>query len=255
MIRAIIADDEPLIREFLRANLAKERDVRIVAECGDGDEAIEAIRLHPADVVFLDVQMPGCDGFSVIGAVGADRMPLVVFVTAFDEYAIQAFEVHAFDYLLKPFDADRIAAAIARVRDRLDERTRGQLAHRLEQLLASGPTRGLSYPQRIPVRNGPHIDMITVADIDWIEAESNYVTVHAGKRSHVMRETLSAIERRLDPTRFVRVHRSFLVNVSRIARLNPLFHGEYQLVLADGTRIASGRTYSHVIRKLIRSDA
>ena len=252
MIRAILADDEPLIREFLRANLAREPDVRVVGECGDGDETVDAIRSRPADVVFLDVQMPGCDGFEVIRAVGAAQMPLVVFVTAFDDYAIQAFEVHAIDYRLKPFDEDRVARAVEQVRVRLVERNRGQLAERLEQMLQMQAAGKAGGARRIPVRCGQRIELLDAADIDWIEAESNYVTIHVGKRTHVIRETLGAVERRLDPTVFARVHRSYVVNLSRVTQLHPLFHGEYELVLSDGTRISTGRSYTHVVQRLLK---
>jgi len=251
MIRAVVADDEPLIRDFLKARLEAAGDVAVVAECVDGDDAIDAIRSREPDVVFLDIQMPGRDGFGVIEAVGPAKMPLVVFVTAYDEYAIQAFEVHALDYLLKPFDADRVARAVERVRTTLADRDRTQLADRLERVLAAvGGDR--ERPHSLPVRIGERIELVRVADIDWVQAESNYVTLHAGPRALVIRETLGSLERKLDPRAFARVHRSYLVNLSRVKHLHPLFHGEYELVLTDGTRISTGRTYTHVVQRLAR---
>ena len=254
MIRALIADDEPLIREFLRGRLEAIGDVCVVAEAGDGAEAIEQIRAHAPDVVFLDIQMPGCDGFGVIRDVGTAKMPLVVFVTAYDDYAIQAFEVHAVDYLLKPFDQDRVRTAVDRVRERLAAREGAQLAERLEKVLAAlGGDRDRRHT--LPVRIGERIDLLRIADIDWVQAESNYVTIHAGPRELVIRETLGSLERKLDPKTFARVHRSYIVNVTRVKQLHPLFHGEYELVLQDGTRIGTGRTYTHVVQRLVRGTA
>jgi two-component system LytT family response regulator len=178
-------------------------------------------------------------------------MPLVVFVTAYDEYAIQAFEVHAVDYLLKPFDADRVAAALDKVRVRLAAREGSRLAERFEQVLASLGA-GRDRPTAIPVRIGERIELVRMADIDWVEAESNYVTIHAGPRELVIRETLGSLERKLDPKTFARVHRSHIVNLSRVTQLHPRLHGEYELVLADGTRIGTGRTYTHVVQRLTR---
>lgn len=251
MIRAVIVDDEPLIREFLRSKLEPIADLTVVAEAGDGVDAIEKIRASSPDVVFLDVQMPGCDGFAVIEQLGAAMMPLVVFVTAYDEYAIQAFEVHAVDYLLKPFDADRVSRAVDQVRTRLAARDGARLSERLEKVLAAlGGDRDRS--QTLPVRIGERIELLRIADIDWVEAESNYVTIHAGQRKLVIRETLGSLERKLDPRTFARVHRSHVVNLTRVKQLHPLFHGEYELVLHDGTRISSGRTYNHVVQRLTR---
>ena len=249
MIRALIADDEPLIRNFLRARLEALADVRIVAECCDGTEAIHAIRAHAPDVVFLDVQMPGCDGFGVIETIGVSNMPLVVFVTAFDEYAVQAFEVHALDYLLKPFDAERVAAALERVRARLASKEDVRIAETLEKLLAV-VGRDRQRPRAIPVRVADRIELVPVADVDWVEAEGNYATIHAGARALVIRETLVSLERRLDPQIFGRVHRSYIVNLSRVKQMEPLFHGEYELVLADGTRIPTGRSYTAIVQRL-----
>ncbi len=251
MIRALIVDDEPLIRQALRSNLVSEPDVQVAGECGDGDAAIAAIRSLNPDVVFLDVQMPGTDGFGVVEGIGPAHMPLVVFVTAYDEYAVRAFEVHAVDYLLKPFDAERVQRAVAQVRLRLREKGTGDFARRLENVLAI-VERQTQWPERLPVRSGQKIELVAVNEIEWVEAESNYVLIHTRGRTHILRETLGSFEKRLNPAKFARIHRSYVVNVSRIKELRPLFHGEYEIVLADGARISSGRTYADVLQRLLR---
>ena len=253
MIKTVIADDEPLVRAFLRSNLELAPDVRVVAACADGDEAVAAIHVHAPDVAFLDVQMPGYDGFEVIEAIGPSQMPLVVFVTAFDEYAIRAFEVHAIDYLLKPFSGERVLRAVERVRVRLAERARAHQADHLEKVVQAIRA-GRQRTPTLPVRVGDGIELVRVSEIDRVEADSNYVVVHAGARALVMRETLGAIERKLDSTLFVRVHRSHLVNATRVRQLRYLFHGEYELTLTDGSRIGTGRTYSHAVQRLLHSN-
>ncbi|HEU4452316.1 MAG TPA: LytTR family DNA-binding domain-containing protein [Longimicrobium sp.] len=240
MIRALIVDDEPPARRRLRALLSAEADVEVAGECGDGLQAVEQIRALRPDVVFLDVQMPEAGGFEVVEAVGPHRMPAVVFVTAYDEFALRAFEVHALDYLLKPYDRERFAATLRHVRARLGGAA--ELAPRLLSLLDETRARP-AYLERIPVRSGSRIQLVPVAELDYLQADDNYVRLHTGGRSHLVRETLGAMEARLDPERFLRVHRSLVVNLSRITELEPLFSGEYVLTLRDGTRLTTGRSY------------
>jgi two-component system, LytTR family, response regulator len=241
-IRALIVDDEPPARRRLRALLCAEPDVEVAGECGDGREAVERIRALRPDLVFLDVQMPEAGGFDVVAAVGPGRMPAVVFVTAYDEFALRAFEVHALDYLLKPFDTERFRAALHHAREHLRRKRTGELEGRLVSLL-EGLRPPPAYLERIPVRSGARIHLVPVDDVDYLEADDNYVRLHAGARTHLLRETLGALEARLDPARFLRVHRSLVVNLSRVAELESLGGGEYVLALTTGARLVSGRSY------------
>ncbi len=241
-IRVLIVDDEPLARQRLRDLLADEPDVEVAAECGDGGQAVMAIESLKPDLVLLDVQMPELDGFDVIEAVGADLMPPTLFVTAHDQHALRAFEVHALDYLLKPFDRKRFEVAMARARawmgrsaptDRPD-----RMASLLDEVQESRPPM-----DRILVRSGDHHLLLKTSDIQWIEAEDNYIRLHVDGTSHLVRMTMGAVLRRLDPTRFKRVHRSSIVNLDFGKELRPWFHGDYQVLLADGTKLTMPRTY------------
>jgi len=241
MIRTLIVDDEALARERLRAVLATEHDVKLVGECADGEEAVAEIRSAAPDLVFLDVQMPGAGGFDVIREVGPERMPHVVFATAYDAFALRAFDVNAVDYLLKPFDEDRIRRAVSRARERIASGAPrldpGALAM-LEEL-----RRAEAYPERLTVRTGTRYAVVRVAQVDWIGAEDNYVRLHVGRDSHLLRETMAGMERRLDPRGFVRIHRSTIVNVDRVRSIESWGLGEFLLVLQDGTRLQSSRGY------------
>jgi two-component system LytT family response regulator len=211
---------------------------------------VESIRDLKPDLVFLDVQMPELDGFGVIAEIGPANMPPVVFVTAYDEYAVQAFDVNAFDYLLKPFDDERFSRSLTRVKERLSRpQTDGDLIERLTNLVQAQAKSKSN--DRIAIRNSERITLLQTDEIDWIEAADNYVEIHAGKHVHLMRETLSNLEQRLQPFRFLRIHRSRLVNADRIKELHPLFHGEYELVLSDGTRLTSSRHYREVLQALL----
>jgi len=246
-IRALIVDDEPLARERLRTLLAAERDVRVEGECADGDEAVAAIRATAPDLVFLDVQMPGTGGFEVIREVGAERMPFVVFATAYDAFALRAFEVGALDYLLKPFDEERVRTAMERVRERIASggpRLDDGVLALLRGLHAPG-----AFPERLTVRTGTRYVVVPVADVDWIQAEDNYVRLHVGAATHLMRETLAAMERTLDPRRFVRVHRSTIVNVDRVRSIESWGLGEFLLVLHDGAKLQTSRGYRERVRE------
>lgn len=242
-VRVLIADDEPPARAKVRRFLAAEADVEVVGEAGSGPEAVEAIgRLRP-DVVFLDIQMPGADGFGVLDALPPGTLPQVVFVTAYDEYALRAFEVHAVDYLLKPFDGDRFRTALARARERVRARapTDG-LEERIRRALAEARPPA-AYLDRVLVRTGDHAVFVRTDEIDWLEAEENYVRLHAGRESHLVRGTLAGLEARLDPAKFVRVHRSHVVNLASIRALHPWSHGDWMIVMRDGRELMLSRRY------------
>ncbi|WP_413626426.1 LytR/AlgR family response regulator transcription factor [Luteibacter sp. Lutesp34] len=258
-IRTLIADDEPLARRGLELRLAGEPDIDIVEQVGDGDAAIQAVAEHSPDLLFLDVQMPGMDGFAALRAIPVQRMPLVVFVTAYDHYAIKAFEVSALDYLLKPVDEERLCQALLRVREALAQRDasehrarllgllgtlRGHPALTLEEALETGDFRP-SLPPDAPlaIRDGARTLRIPVENIRWIDAAGDYVCIHTDGENHVVRTTLRQIETRLDPTRFPRIHRSILINATRVKSLRPYFNGEYFLMLDCGQELKLSRGY------------
>lgn len=251
VFRVGIADDEPLARERIRSLLAGRPEYEIVAECSDGAEAALAIQNHSLDVLFLDVQMPDLDGFQAIDAAGDVEMPAIVFVTAFHDYAIRAFEVRALDYLLKPFDRARFEETLTRVSERLADRGATALSPDLSKLLRELAASHGGYQSRFAVRSRGEIYFVRAEDIDWIDAEGNYVALHAGGRTHLVRETIKSVEARLDPSKFVRVHRSAIINVDRLKKLQPYFHGEYVVTLHDGTTLTSSRTYSERLRALV----
>jgi two-component system LytT family response regulator len=241
-IRTLVVDDEPIARERVLSLLQQEDDVEVIGECGDGAQAVSAIQHHAPDLVFLDVQMPGVDGFGVIEAVGTEKMPTVIFVTAYDEYALRAFEVHALDYLLKPFGRDRFQEALTHVRDSLERRRAGDLGRRLLALVNDiKPERPKL--ERLVVKSGGRVFFLRTDEIDWIEAAGNYVRLHLGDESHLFRETMNRMEARLDPKRFVRIHRSRIVNTERIKELQPWFNGEYVVILRNGMRLPLSRGY------------
>lgn len=254
-IRVLIVDDEELARRGIRTRLARAGDVDIVGECASGREATRAIETLKPDLVFLDVQMPGVDGFGVVGAVGADRMPTTIFVTAYDQYALEAFEAAALDYLLKPIDDERFERAFERARCHLTERRESLLGRRLSAALAQAgllgePRAGASAPAadqasraRFLARRRGRLRLIGAEEIDWVEAAGDYVNLHVGSESHTLRESMGAMEAKLDPNRFVRIHRSTIVNVERIRELQPYSNREYVLVLENGTKLKLSRTY------------
>jgi len=242
MVRTLIADDEPLARRRLVRLLDQEPDAELVAACATGLEAIQAVKTHGPDLLFLDVQMPGMDGFGVLESLGAEVPPAVVFVTAFDSYAVQAFEANALDYLLKPFDAERFHRAFERARDRLRRPETARAPEQFTALLES-LNRQRTSAERLAIRADGRVYFVRVADIDWIETASNYVRLHSGKTSHLLRESLASLETRLDPDRFLRIHRTTVVNVERLRELQPWFSGEYIAILHDGTRLKVSRGY------------
>jgi two-component system, LytTR family, response regulator len=241
-IRALIVDDEPLACERIRMLLAQEPDVEILAECRNGTDAVRAIAQLTPDLVFLDVQMPELTGFEVLGKLDPARMPVIVFVTAYDQYALKAFEVSALDYLLKPFDRERFAKALSRARAELDRRKAGQVNQQVLKLLTELQTTK-KHVEKLIVRAGGKVFFLRADEIDWIEAAGNYVRLHAGKDEYLYRETMTKLESQLNPERFARIHRSTIVNVERIKELQPWFRGDYQIVLRDNHKLTLSRNY------------
>lgn len=242
-IRAIIVDDEPLGRERIRALLANDTEVEMIEECPDGRRAVAAIERSRPDLVFLDVQMPGMDGFAVLDAIAGDCMPVIIFVTAYDKYAVQAFEVRAVDYLLKSFDRRRFESALQRAKDEIQRSKTGSLNEKIAGLLQDLQAKQKRLT-RLVVKSGGRIFFLRVEEIDWIEATDNYVRIHAGPECHMIRETMQSLEDRLNPEKFLRIHRSTLVNLDRIRELQPVFHGDYLVKLKDGTELTLSRSYS-----------
>lgn len=249
-LRAVVVDDEPPARRKLERWLEQDPEVEVVATCANGYEALDALREHAVDVLFLDVQMPELTGFDVLARRLPGPAPLVVFATAYDRYAIEAFRHHAADYLLKPYDHERFASTLAHVKARHRARAAEETQHRLTALLDAVQSPP-AYLEQIAVRRADRIDLVRVDDVDWIQAEGNYVLLHAGGARHLVRETLSRVVARLDPRRFLRIHRSTVVNLARVASLYPASHGDYTVVLADGTQLAMSRTYRDRLREVL----
>ena len=241
-IKVLVADDEPLARERLSGLLSQEPDIEVVGQARDGEEAVTAIHDDSPDLVFLDVQMPQMSGFDVIEAVGSDKMPLVIFVTAYDQHALKAFQVRALDYLLKPFDRERFKDALGRARKQLERDENGDLGRRLLALVKD-LRRDQPKSDRLVVKSGGRLFFLRTEEIDWVEAAGNYVRLHVGPGSHLLRETMNAIEGRLDPEKFFRIHRSRIVNMERIQELQPWLNGEYAVLLRTGTRLTLSRGY------------
>jgi two-component system LytT family response regulator len=249
-IRVAIADDEVLARKFIRRMLKQDPEVEIVAECTNGAEAVATIRKEKPDLVFLDVQMPEMNGFAVLDAVKLDHLPEIIFTTAYESYAIRAFELHALDYLLKPFDQVRFKAALKYAKERFhsehDEEKRLQVGALLENIRAQR-----EYLDRIIIRADGRISFLNTRDIEWIEADDKYVHLHTTKGKRMVRQTLSGMETELDPKQFVRIHRSAIVNVGRIKELQPLFSGEHSVLLESGTKLTLSRSYKDKLFQLL----
>jgi two-component system LytT family response regulator len=249
-ISAFIADDEPLARDWLRTLLAEEPGVVLSGEAGDGREAVEKLQAARPDLLFLDVQMPEMDGFDVLRSLDREALPVVVFVTAYDQHALKAFDVHALDYLLKPFERDRFRVAMERARERLAPRGGEAAARRLAELLESlGAKPGTV--ERVAVRTDGVIKLVRLADVDFIEAAGRYVTLHVGNEEHLLRETMNDLEARLDATVFARVHRSAIVNLDRIKELQTESHGEVTIVLEGGRTLRWSRSYRERLEALL----
>jgi two-component system LytT family response regulator len=251
--RVAIIDDEPLARERIRTLLAKRSDLVVVAECADGLEALSVITAQAPELLFLDVQMPALDGFELLASLKEDELPTVVFVTAFDEYALRAFEVNAVDYLLKPFDRARFEKALARALGEVARRrAEGIGADRQLLALVAELRAQRQYSARFVVRSSDGVAFVRPEEIDWIDAAGNYVRLHAGGAVHLLRETMKNVEARLDPDSFVRVHRSAIINIERVRKLEPYLHGEFIVTMKDGTTLTSSRTHSARLRALLR---
>ena len=246
--RILVIDDEPLARERLKSLLRAAADVELIGEAGDGREAVEKIRALEPDLVFLDIQMPELDGFGVLDELSDTERPAVVFVTAYDKFALKAFEVHAVDYLLKPFDKQRFETALQRALDQLARQQPTQINEQLSALLADLRPRAQT-PERIAVKGDGRVVFVNLSDIDWVEAADNYVALHVGKESHLLRETMTALEGRLSKP-FLRISRSTIVNTDRIKELQPLFHGDYAVILKDGTKLTLTRGYRDKLQYL-----
>jgi two-component system LytT family response regulator len=247
-IKTLIVDDEPLARERLANLLAPIEDIEVVGQCRDGEEAVTAIHDTTPDLVFLDIQMPNMSGFEVIDAVGAEAMPLVIFVTAYDQHALRAFQVRALDYLLKPFDRDRFNEALQRARKQLERDETGDIGRRLLALVKD-LRRDQPRSDRLVVKSGGRLFFLRADEIDWVEAAGNYVRLHVGNSSHLLRETMTSIESRLDPEKFFRIHRCRIVNMDRIQELQPWLNGEYAVVLRTGERLTLSRGYREKLQE------
>jgi len=259
IIRATIVDNEELARLRIRALAEQAGDVEIIKECSNGCDAIQAIRASVPDLVFLDVQMPDKTAFEVIEEIGVQQRPYIVFVTAFDGYALRAFDVRALDYLLKPIDEQRFAEALSRVRAALSREHDSDVGRRLAELttqlsLSGRDTLDPPIVNRIAIKQRDRIVLVRIADVDWVEADRDYVTLHVGDKTWLMRETITRVETRLAPARFVRIHRSILVNADRVQELRPLTKGAFAIVLADGTELKLSRNYRDAVRRVAGTD-
>jgi len=261
VIKTLIVDDERLARETLRLLLKNHKQVEIIGECENGSEAVKVLQKEALDLVFLDIQMPELNGFDVIQKVGPEKMPVVIFVTAYDQYALQAFEARALDYLLKPFDDERFDQALERAIERIHQRQVGELSTRLVDLIGSKtdsgtmrvnnePSKG-SFLERIMIKERGSMFFIKVDEIDWVEAAGDYVSIHVGPKSHLLRETMSGLMKKLNPRQFVRVHRSSIVKVDSIRELKPYFHGDYIIILKNGKELKLSRRYWDQVEKVL----
>src|SRR5262249_1366388 len=251
-IRTLIVDDEPLARERIADLLDGDAEFEIVGECGDGLAAVAAIEAHKPDLLFLDVQMPELDGFGVLEAI--EETPVIIFVTAYDQYALRAFEVHALDYLLKPFDRERFDKALQRAKRQLARERVGAVNQRLVALLADLKARPKPL-ERLVIKSGGRVFFLRAEEIDWIESAANYLSLDVGRESHLLRETINSLAAKLDSEKFLRIHRSTIVNLERVKELQPWFHGDYVVIMQDGTQLTSSRSYREQLHKLLGKSA
>jgi two-component system LytT family response regulator len=255
-IRALIVDDEPFARERVRRLLTADGDIELVGECADGVAAVQMIEERAPDLLFLDVQMPGKTGFDVLEEIDAEQTPVVVFLTAYDQYAVRAFDACALDYLLKPFDEERFERALSRAktqlrRDATLEDSEDDTASPLAPRDANGAHKTAAPLERFVVKAAGRIFFLKADEVDWIEAYGNYVRLHVGKSAYLLREPIGSMEARVDPARFLRIHRSALVNVERIREMHPMFHGQYTVVLNDGTQLTLSRRYRSKLQQTL----
>ena len=247
-IQALLVDDEPLARHAIRF-LGKHSGVEVIGECGDEESTVRAIRESKPDLVFLDIQMPEMDGFQVLSEIGANEMPVTIFVTAYDRYALRAFDANAIDYLLKPIGKDRFERALTRAKRRIAGELKRDEVHRIISsldLLAAVQT----YPDRLAIPKNGRVQFVATRDIDWIEADGNYVRLHVGTREHEFRETLSSLEEKLNPAEFLRIHRSTIVKIQRIKEIQAWFHGHHRVLLENGTTLRMSRYQRKIARRL-----
>lgn len=267
-IRAIVVDDESLAREVLLVMLGDDPEIELIAECRNGREAVAAISEQSPDIVFLDIQMPEMDGFQVIEEIGTERMPVTVFVTAYDKHALRAFEAHALDYLLKPFDHDRFDAALQRAKTFVRQQKLGEIGERFFDMLQdvklktgeSSSEADDKKPEkaahkepidRVVIKASGRIYFLKTEEIDWVEGTGDYLTLHSGSKTHLIRETMTNFHARLDSQKFLRIHRSTIINIERIKEIHPLFKGEYIITLTSGKRLKSSRGYRHELQPLL----
>ncbi|HWS90009.1 MAG TPA: LytTR family DNA-binding domain-containing protein [Pyrinomonadaceae bacterium] len=267
-ICALVVDDETLAREALLVMLGGDPEIEVIAECRNGTEAVTVIREQSPDVVFLDIQMPGMDGFQVVEEVGAMRMPVTIFVTAYDKHALRAFEAHALDYLLKPFDYDRFNAALRRAKSFVRQQKLGELGESLFAALEDLKSKTGESPSdannrrperaahqepldRVVIKSGGRIYFLKTEDIDWVEGAGDYLTLHSGSQTHLIRETMGNLHAKLDPQKFLRIHRSTIVNIERIKDIRPLYKGEYVITLTSGIGLKASRGYRHELQQLL----
>jgi len=239
-IRVLIVDDEPLARKRIRRFLAEEPDMSVVDECGTGREAIQAIEEKSPDLLFLDIQMPGIGGFDVIQSITAERMPFVIFITAYDQHALKAFEVHALDYLLKPFKQDRFQKALERARRQLAKRGAGEIDRGLDALVRKLRAEQ-TYLNRFIIKSSDRVVLVKANEVDWIESAANYALLHVGDKTHLVRETMQALETKLCPRTFQRISRSAIVNLERVKELQPMGKGQYVIILNNGKQLTMTR--------------
>ena len=249
-IRVLIVDDEPLGRERVRALLSGNDQIEIAGECNNGSEAVKCISAEDIDLVFLDVQMPEMNGFDVINAVGPQAMPHVIFITAYDQHALAAFEVHALDYLLKPFEVDRFNEALRHALAHIQKKQRSHDQKQISDLLQHihQPKKWL---ERIVIKTRSQLYFVQTAEIDWIEAAGNYLTIHAAGKQHLLRQTLTTLASQLNPDQFIRIHRSTIVNVDRIQSMYPMASGEYEVLLGNGKKLTLSRSYRQVLDRFM----
>lgn len=266
-IRVMLVDDEPLAIRGLKLRLQEFPEIEITGECANGREAVKEIKAHSPDLVFLDIQMPGLDGFGVVRALIGAPAPLIIFVTAYDKYAIDAFEANALDYLVKPVEEERLKDAVHRAREAIKSRAAASRESRLVELLASlsveehdqikeliqdpSWTNKERYSERLSFKDGSKVVMLNADDIDWIDAAGDYMCIHAGGKTHIIRETMKTLQQRLDPTRFQRIHRSAIVNVKKVKELHPHSNGEYFVILENGSELKLSRSYKDVVARFL----
>jgi two-component system, LytTR family, response regulator len=251
MIRALIADDEPLARERISRLLSSEADVQVVSQCRDGLETVTSIKQSRPDLAFLDIEMPEIDGLGILREIPSDATPVIIFTTAYDHYAIQAFEAHALDYLLKPFDEERFRRALQRARTHIENLRSKDLATRLLAALEESRP-ATTESDRLVIKSGGKVVFLKLDEIDWVEAAANYVHIHAGNEGYYMRETMNSFESRLDATRFIRIHRSTIVNLSKIKELQPCNNGEFIVVLRNGKELSLSRGFRDRIQNFLQ---